>query len=278
MTSEDRDPVPVEHDDDAGSRSSPVRGRGRNGRRDRSKKKHLPWWQETILLLAVALGLAIVVKALFFQAFYIPSESMEPGLVEDDRILVQKVTYWGGGEPQRGDVVVFEDPGGWLNSAEDPGPTTPFTRVLATIGLYPTGGHLVKRVIGVEGDTVVCCDEQGRLSVNDVPLEEAAYIAPQTRCNGPMARNCDWSVGPIPSGRLFVMGDNRGRSADSTVHLCRDDDATCDVDGAFVPVDHVVGKVFLLAWPTDHFRWVTRPESFADVPDAPEVRDGADAP
>ena len=114
-------------------------------------KKHLPLWQETILLLAVALGLAILIKALLVQAFYIPSESMEPGLVRNDRILVQKVSYWFGGTPQRGDVVVFKDPGGWLSGSEAVGPPNTVTKLMAKIGLYPSGGHLVKRVIGVAG-------------------------------------------------------------------------------------------------------------------------------
>ena len=86
-------------------------------------KHHLPLWQETILLLVVALGLAILIKALLVQAFYIPSESMEPGLVRNDRILVQKVSYWFGGTPERGDVVVFKDPGGWLPPQDAAGPT-----------------------------------------------------------------------------------------------------------------------------------------------------------
>ena len=97
-------------DDETGSRSS------RSRTSHKAKKKHLPLWQETILLLGIALVLAIVIKALFVQAFYIPSESMEPGLVKNDRILVQKVSYWFGGTPQRGDVVVFKDPGGWLGA------------------------------------------------------------------------------------------------------------------------------------------------------------------
>ncbi len=88
----------------------------------KTKKKHLPVWQETILLLGIALVLAIVIKALFVQAFYIPSESMEPGLVKNDRILVEKPSYWFGNGPQRGDVVVFKDPGGWLNEEESAGP------------------------------------------------------------------------------------------------------------------------------------------------------------
>ena len=86
-------------------------------------KHHLPLWQETILLLVVALGLAILIKAVLLQAFYIPSESMEPGLVRNDRILVQKVSYWFGGSPERGDVVVFKDPGGWLPPQDAAGPT-----------------------------------------------------------------------------------------------------------------------------------------------------------
>ena len=112
--------------------------------------------------------LAIVIKALFVQAFYIPSQSMEPGLVKNDRILVQKVSYWFGGGPERGDVVVFKDPGGWLNAAESAGPTSGVAKLLSKIGLYPSGGHLVKRVIGVEGDMIVCCDKQGRIEVNGV--------------------------------------------------------------------------------------------------------------
>ena len=123
-------------------------------------KKHLPLWQETILLLTIAILLAVVIKAFFVQAFYIPSESMEPGLVKNDRILVEKTSYWFGGTPQRGDVVVFKDPGGWLSEEEDAGPSNPVGKLMAKIGLYPSGGHLVKRVIGVAGDTIHCCDKR----------------------------------------------------------------------------------------------------------------------
>jgi signal peptidase I len=234
---------------------------------DKPQKKHLPLWQETFLLLAVALGLAILIKAILVQAFYIPSESMEPGLVRNDRILVQKVSYWFGGSPERGDVVVFKDPGSWLSGAESIGPPNSVTKLMAKIGLYPSGGHLVKRVIGVAGDTIKCCDDKGRIEVNGVALDEKDYARKGgAECFGPMI-GCDWEAGPVPEGTVFVMGDNRSHSADSTVHMCRDS-SDCVAGEEFVPVDLVVGKVFVLLWPRQHFSWLHRPDSFADVPDA----------
>ncbi|HEU5046052.1 MAG TPA: signal peptidase I, partial [Nocardioidaceae bacterium] len=210
MTSEDRDPSSVEPEEQ-GSRSS---SSGATGSADghaaeheggKAKKKHLPIWQETLLLLAIALVLAIVIKALFVQAFYIPSASMEPGLVKNDRILVEKVSYWFDGTPQRGDVVVFKDPGGWLNEEESAGPTNGVAKALSKIGLYPSGGHLVKRVIGVAGDTITCCDDRGRIAVNGHPLDEGEFIAPQQDCDGPEPATCHWSAGPVPAHHLFVL-------------------------------------------------------------------------
>lgn len=269
MTSPDRGLPPTDTQPE-GPRSSASGGSSEPA----EKRHHLPLWQETILLLAVALVLAIAIKALFLQAFYIPSESMEPGLVKDDRILVQKVSYWGGGEPQRGDVVVFKDPGGWLNGAESAGPTGTVRKAMAKIGLYPSGGHLVKRVIGVAGDTIECCDDQGRLLVNGQPLDELAYLKDDgTKCNGPMptggACNEDWSAGPVPEGRIFVMGDNRAHSADSSQHMCPLKETECVPGREFVPVDNVVGRVFVLLWPRERFDWLSRPDAFEDVPDAP---------
>ncbi len=260
--------------DDRGSAAPDNEGlESRSSSSQEPAKKHLPLWQETILLLAVALVLAIAIKALFLQAFYIPSESMEPGLVENDRILVQKVSYWGGGEPQRGDVVVFKDPGGWLNAIESAGPTGTLPKVMAKIGLYPSGGHLVKRVIAVAGDTVECCDKDGRILVNGVALNEEAYVKEDegVECNGPMVNRCasDWTAGPVPEGKVFVMGDNRAHSADSSVHMCRPQQETECVSGPeFVGTDLVVGKVFVLLWPRDRFTLVGRPGTFEDVPDA----------
>ena len=217
----------------------------------RRERKQMPLWQETLLLLGTALVLAMVIKTLFMQAFYIPSGSMNETLVLDDRILVQKVSYWRG-EPERGDIVVFSDPGGWLGSAELRTADNPLALTLETFGLYPTGGHLVKRVIGVGGDRVVCCDKQGRITVNGVALHEQSYLADGEE---PSLIRFDVEVG---DGYLWVQGDNRSNSADSRVHLG-------DPGGGFIPIDDVVGKVFMVVWPWDHATMVERPPTFDAV-------------
>jgi signal peptidase I len=230
-----------------------------------ASKKHLPLWQETLLLLTIAIVLAVVIKAFFVQAFYIPSESMEPGLVKNDRILVEKMSYWFGGTPRRGDVVVFKDPGGWLSEEEDAGPSNPIGQLMAKIGLYPSGGHLVKRVIGIAGDTIHCCDKQGRILVNGHPLDEGGYVkqSPGMACNGPMTTTCNWTAGPVPEGTVFVMGDNRDNSDDSSMHLCQPKGSSTDcTPDPFVPVGDIVGKVFVLLWPKDRFHVLHRPADF----------------
>jgi len=219
---------------------------------DPAARKQLPVWQEMFLLLGIALVLAIVIKAFFTQAFYIPSASMNDTLVQNDRILVQKVSYWGGGGPQRGDIVVFSDPGGWLDASETQAPDSPVARALELFGLYPTGGHLVKRVIGVGGDEVKCCDDQGRITVNGVPLNEKSYLA---RGEKPSMINFDVKVEP---GYVWVQGDNRSNSADSRVHLG-------DPGGGQVPVDDVVGKVFAVVWPLGHAKMLHTPATFDSV-------------
>ena len=205
-----------------------------------------------LLLLGVALVLAVLIKAFFLQAFYIPSASMNDTLVQNDRILVQKISYWGSGGPHRGDIVVFADPGGWLDAAESAAPGGPLTRALETVGLYPTGGHLVKRVIGVGGDEVTCCDSQGRITVNGVPLNEKSYLAAGEK---PSLITFDVKVRP---GYLWVQGDNRSDSADSRVHLG-------DPGGGQVPADDVVGKVFAVVWPLSHATTLHTPATFRSV-------------
>ena len=205
-----------------------------------------------VLLLVIALVLAVVIKAFFMQAFYIPSASMDNTLVQNDRILVQKVSYWGGGGPHRGDIVVFADPGGWLDASESQGPGGLIPRGLEAVGLYPTGGHLVKRVIGVGGDEVKCCDKQGRILVNGVPLNEKSYLPPGEK---PSMIDFDVKVRP---GYIWVQGDNRSDSADSRVHLG-------DPGGGQVPADDVVGKVFAVVWPFGHAKLLHTPATFGSV-------------
>jgi signal peptidase I len=251
----------AERDEDLSRGSSPEAERPSRGgaRKAEPQRRPLPLWQEMGLLLGVALVLAVVIKAVFMQAFYIPSGSMNDTLVFNDRILVQKVSYWGGGEPERGDIVVFSDPGGWLDEAAAPQPGNPLVKGLEWVGLFPTGGHLVKRVIAVGGDTVQCCDRQGRVRVNGTPLGERDYLAPGTRPSLSTFKQ------KIPAGYLWVMGDNRPESADSRVHLG-------DPGGGCVPVDNVVGKVFAVVWPLGNVKLVQRPDTFDGVAAA---RDGS---
>jgi signal peptidase I len=233
--------------------AAPAGAGGSKGKK--SAKKPMPLWQETILLLGLALVLAIIIKSLLVQAFYIPSPSMEPQFVKNDRILVQKVSYWGSASPSRGDIVVFEDPGGWLDSSDAAKPGSPVTELMEKIGLYPTGGHLVKRVIGTGGDRVVCCDAKGRLTVNGKALDEKSYLPKGT---APSQVKFDVRV---PKNHLWMMGDNRGFSYDSRGHMG-------GPGGGFVDQDLVVGKVFALIWPWSRAELIHRPATFDDVPDA----------
>ena len=218
-----------------------------------SVKRQLPVWQESILLVVTALVMAIVVKAFFLQAFYIPSQSMEPTLLVNDKILVQKVSYWGGGEPQRGDVVVFDDPGGWLSDADTTKANNPVQRALEVIGLYPTGGHLIKRVVGVGGDRVKCCNADGQLTVNGKAIDEPYLMDPSANTD----RRFDVKV---PANHVWVQGDNRGNSADSREHQG-------DPGGGFIPDSAIVGKAWLRLWPLDRFGFTGGTDAFEDVPD-----------
>jgi len=217
------------------------------------EKESLPVWQESLLLLAIALVLAIGIKYFFVQAFYIPSPSMEPMFIKNDRILVQKVSYWGDKTPKRGEIIVFKDPGEWLDGDETRTASNPITKTLEAVGLYPSGGHLVKRVIGVGGDRVKCCDKQGRVTVNGTPLDETSYLP-----KGTLPSDEEFDV-RVPEEHLWVMGDNRDNSYDSRGHLG-------DPGGGMVSDDLVVGKVWALIWPWKRAKWVHTPESFKAVP------------
>ena len=212
----------------------------------------MPLWQETILLLALALVLALVIKSLFVQAFYIPSPSMEPQFIKDDRILVQKVSYWGG-SPSAATSWSSRTRAAGSTPVSPSRPSSPLTKLLEKVGLYPTGGHLVKRVIGIGGDRVVCCDKQGRLSVNGKALDEKSYLPKGTV---PSLIKFDKVV---PKNHLWMMGDNRGFSYDSRGHMG-------GPGGGFVDQDLVVGKVFWLIWPWSRADVITRPATFEGRP------------
>lgn len=217
----------------------------------RSSKRRVPVWLETVLLLVLALVVSVLVKTYLVQMFFVPSGSMNPLFVQDDRILVQKWSYWGEDGPERGDVIVFADPGGkWLGPAGEV-ELNGVQEVFSRIGLYPTGGHLVKRVVGIEGDRVRCCDDRGRVTVNGVPLAERDYLP---RGTAPSNRRFDVTV---PEGRLWVMGDNRANSEDSRFHRDLEGEGT-------VPVDGVVGKVWTIVWPLDRLSFVGTPDTYTD--------------
>ncbi|WP_078901608.1 signal peptidase I [Actinacidiphila yeochonensis] len=219
--------------------------------------------REVPLLALLALAIALVLKTFLVQAFVIPSGSMEQTVRIGDRVLVDKLTPWFGSEPHRGDVVVFKDPGGWLSGEPAPAPAPVVVKQLkqafAFIGLLPASGEqdLIKRVVGVGGDTVVCCDREGRLTVNGEPLDEP-YLYP-----GNPPSQIRFTV-HVPKGHLWVMGDHRSDSADSRFHMGQLLDGE-HTDGT-VPESLVVGRAFAVAWPLGHWQRLREPPAYSSVP------------
>ncbi len=208
--------------------------------------------REVVLVLVIALGLSLLIKTFLVQAFFIPSQSMQNTLTNGDRVLVSKLTP-GPFDLKRGDIVVFKDPDHWLTPSEDSseGPIRDGIRnTLTWVGLLPAQSdeHLIKRVIGLPGDTVACCDSQGRITVNGTPIDEPYIYQDNAPSKDPFSQK-------VPPGDLWVMGDHRAMSQDSRYHT-----------PGFVPVKDVVGRAFVLVWPLDRFTLLRNPSgTFAHV-------------
>ncbi|MFE1801906.1 MULTISPECIES: signal peptidase I [unclassified Streptomyces] len=212
-------------------------------------KKPRSFWKELPLLIGIALVLALLIKSFLVQAFSIPSDSMQNTLQQGDRVLVDKLTPWFGSEPERGEVVVFNDPDKWLAGEPTPSPNAIQT-ALSWIGLMPSAEEkdLIKRVVGVAGDTIEC-KGTGPLKVNGKALNETSYVYPgNTPCTVDDAGG-QFKV-KVPEGKIWVMGDHRQNSLDSRYHQQ-------DKHEGFVPVDNVVGRAIVVAWPPT--RWSTLP-------------------
>jgi signal peptidase I len=213
------------------------------------------------------MGIALVVHQFFFQAFFIPSGSMENTLHVGDRVLVNRMSYKVG-HIQRGQVIVFNGEDSWTQEVPTSTPSNPVARVFHDVGGFlgfaPSGEKdFIKRVIGVPGDHVVCCDSQGRIKVNNKPLDEnyltsGVPTARATTTQVNAARPFDIIV---PPGRVWVEGDHRDDSADSRSH-------TGDAGGGSIPESKVVGRAFVIVWPVSHWRGLGAPSSFRSLADA----------
>ncbi len=238
-------------------------GAGTADRAQRRRPRSL--WRELPVLLLVALVIALLVKTFVVQAFFIPSSSMEDTLLIRDRVAVSKLTYdLRSIEP--GDIVVFNGAGSW-DPAAAPLSRNPVVRayqdtllplgrsIAGLFGAEPGQTDYIKRVIGVPGDHVACCNAQGLVTVNGVPLHEQSYLHPgETPGDAPAGYSGRFSI-TVPAGRLWVMGDNRLVSADSRLHRA-------DPGGGTIPESMVIGRAFMIVWPPSRWRILPIPATF----------------
>jgi signal peptidase I len=218
--------------------------------------------RELPVLLVVAFGLALLIKTFLVQAFFIPSGSMERTLhgctgCSGDRVLVNKLVYRFH-DPRPGDVVVFRGPESWAPEAQFSKPTNivqrAFRAIGSAVGIAPAGEKdFVKRIIATGGQTVQCCDQQGRVVVDGRPLDE-----PYVFVSDPEYRPAPFGPVKVPEGRLWMMGDHRDESADSRVHIS-------DADQGTIGVSDVIGKAFVIVWPPSRWDTLGTPSTFASA-------------
>ncbi|GAA0266363.1 signal peptidase I [Actinomadura nitritigenes] len=250
--------------DEDSERPSGGAGTGTDGERPddapepEKRKKKGSFWKELPVLIVVAVVLALVVKTFLVQAFYIPSGSMQNTLEIGDRVLVNKIVYHTR-DVKRGDIVVFNGMDSWDPEVTYTTPKNPVARffrwVGGAFGVAPGEKDYIKRVIGVPGDHVKCCDAQGRVTVNGVALDERSYLYtdPVTHeRNKPSEQPFDVTVKP---GTLWVMGDHRELSADSRAHRS-------DPGGGAIPRDRVIGRAFVVVWPLNRMKMLPIPGTF----------------
>ncbi len=208
---------------------------------EQTEKRRGSFWRELPILLGVAILVAVLVRAFVLQTFYIPSPSMEHTLDVLDRVLVNKLVY-DFRDPHRGEIVVFKAPTDWQSGTE--------------------GEDFIKRVIGVGGDKVECCDAERRQKINGYSLDEPYINADADGTPDPPADE-DFSI-TVPPDRLWVMGDHRSASGDSREHWQQEE----DINEATISDDAVVGRAFTIFWPVNRADWLSVPKEFEAVPDA----------
>ena len=223
------------------------------------RRSLLLFLRDLVVIFLVAVLVSFLIKTFLIRSFFIPSQSMEMTLVQDDRIIVNQLV------PEampieRGDVVVFKDPGGWLPARADESQPPLIAAIdwfLAFVGLSApdSNDHLVKRVVGLPGDHVICCNALGQMSVNGVPLDEPYVALPAGESK--VSRD-DFDV-TVPDDSLWVMGDNRYNSKDSRYNT------ETPLKG-FVPMENVVGRAVVVSWPISNWVWLDNyPEVYAGV-------------
>ena len=220
------------------------------------RRKEMPLWQELPILLVVAFCLAVLIRTFLVQAFYIPSGSMQKTLELKDRVLVNKVVY-DMRDPLRGEIVVFRGTDNWAPEVTETVSNTFAAKLGRTIGdlvgvSRPGERDFIKRVIGLPGDKVACCDAKGRITVNGVGIDES-YIADgfNSDINQPPNPNqCTsrrFAEVTVPAGEMFVMGDHRSVSQD----------ARCQ---GTVPIENIIGRAFVIVWPSSRFTSLSVPD------------------